>query len=234
MKNNKLYNLICFPYAGAGASIFNEWIHLSDSFNIVAAELPGREKKFTEKPFSNVQTAINNLLPEIIANLDNDLPTIIFGHCMGSLLAYECTLSLLKVSEIKVAHLIVSGSSGPWDREIENREPLSDDDFVKNIERITGYKHPALEIPAMRELILPTLKADAEMNDNYSPSEKVVIDIPITTIRGSKDSLVSIESVKLWNDVTSIPVTHKELNEGHMYITENPKEVLNIISSSIK
>lgn len=231
MTNNKLYNLICFPYAGAGASMFNDWIKSSELFNIVAVELPGREKKFSVKPYKDVQTAINGLLPEIIESIDKDLPIVLFGHCLGSLLAYECAVSLLKARNIKVKHLIVSGSQGPWNRETRKEKELSDDDFIKNIVENTGYKHPALDIPAMRDLILPTLKADSEMNNSYCPSNEQPLDIPVTTVRGSNDILVSKEMIETWNSISTYSTSNIELEGGHMYITEQTKEILNIINS---
>lgn len=228
----KLFNLICFPYAGAGASIFNSWEKVSNDFNLIAVQLPGREKKFTEKPFTDAKTAINCLIPEILNDIDKNIPVVVFGHCMGALLAYECTKQLLERDDIKITHLIASGSPSPLNKKTEAPKYSSDDEFIHNIETITGYKHPALEIPAMRSLILPTLKADAEMNNSYRPSEQKPLDIPVTTIRGTDDDLASVALVEMWNETTTLDVVHKELPGGHLYLLDNAENILNIIHES--
>ena len=60
--------LFCFPYAGAGASIFNNWQQfMPDGIEICAIQLPGRENRIDEQPFTNiiplVDAMYNNLQP---------------------------------------------------------------------------------------------------------------------------------------------------------------------------
>lgn len=233
MQNCKQYNLICFPHAGAGASMFNEWKELSNEINIIAVQLPGREKKFIEPLYKDVNEAIDGLLTEITSEIDYSIPVVIFGHCLGSLLSFELAHRLVLENTLKIKHLFISGCSGPYNRDKVDKNTLSDNEFINNIESITGYKHPALENPAMRDLVLPILKADVEMNDKYTPSQNSPLEIPITTIRGKDDQLVSPDQIKLWENASSSNVSHYELSGNHMYIMDSAQDLINIINKTL-
>lgn len=232
MSNEKIYNLICFPHAGAGASVYNEWKEVANNINVIPAQLPGREKKFTEKPYTNINEAVDGLFVEITKEIDAKLPIVIFGHCLGSLLAYELSHRLIGIPDYKVMRLVISGCSGPNNKRNKILNCHSDNEFIKNIEDITGYKHPALENPAMRSLILPVLKADVQMNNSYIPTHKDAF-IPITTIRGENDQLVSFEEISEWQEVSTAPINHNELPGDHMYMLDSANEIISIITESI-
>src|SRR6185437_15242868 len=49
--------LVCFPYAGAGPSVFRTWgSRLPTGVELVALRLPGRESRFTETPYTDWPT----------------------------------------------------------------------------------------------------------------------------------------------------------------------------------
>src|SRR5215472_6446591 len=78
--------LFCFPYAGGGASIFRTWSEcLSQSIEVCPVQLPGREDRLVEKPFSNMSSLLEVLVPALLPYLD--MPYAFFGHSMGSLIS---------------------------------------------------------------------------------------------------------------------------------------------------
>src|ERR1700750_1830986 len=88
-------NLICFPFAGAGASFFRPWAKaMADSVVITAVQLPGRENRFAEEPYTSVEQAIGSLEPELDALANGTDDILIFGHSLGAVLAYELALRL--------------------------------------------------------------------------------------------------------------------------------------------
>ncbi len=127
----------------------------------------------------------------------------------------------------------MSGSPNPWNNRKETASVLSDYDFVKQVKAFAGYSHPALEDPIMREILLPTLRADVEMHENYFPDEENLLQIPIYTIRGSNDDLVSTQDMKLWDKVTNLPIIHKEFLGGHMYLIEQKKDLIDYIQNVV-
>src|SRR5262245_26039610 len=82
--------LFCFPYAGGGASIFRAWPELTPpEIEVCPVQLPGREGRLLEPPFSSIQPLIEVLSEVLQPYLD--MPYAFFGHSMGSLISFELT-----------------------------------------------------------------------------------------------------------------------------------------------
>src|SRR6266498_4059298 len=78
--------LFCFPYAGAGASIFRPWRNnVLPEVELCIIQLPGRESRILEKPFYQMDHLVLALEHIFLPYLD-DLPFAFFGHSMGSLI----------------------------------------------------------------------------------------------------------------------------------------------------
>ncbi|ABC28861.1 predicted thioesterase involved in non-ribosomal peptide biosynthesis [Hahella chejuensis KCTC 2396] len=233
MKEVSLVNLVCLPFAGAGASVFHEWKDLSDKLNVIAVQLPGREKRFVEPAYTNVAEAVQGIMPELMAELDFSKPIVFFGHSLGAVLAFELARAMCAEEKANVQGLIVSGSPSPWNNREERASGLPDDEFVRRVNEFAGYSHPALEDPIMREVLLPTLRADVEMHESYHPLADDSLPITVLTIRGSDDELVTAEDKALWSKASSVQTLHEELPGGHMYLMDDPTAVIALIESAV-
>ena len=163
--------LICVPFAGAGASFFHPWGALAGpGLKIVAVQPPGRERKLAQEPFRDAVRAAEALLPEILDQVGDASQVALFGHSLGAVLAFELGQLLAARAEVEVARLFVSGSPGPWSQRENRATGLDDEEFLLRVQEFAGYSHEALAHPEMRELILPTLRADVEMHESYLPS----------------------------------------------------------------
>jgi surfactin synthase thioesterase subunit len=87
------------------------------------------------------------------------------------------------------------------------------------------------DLGEMRELILPTLRADREMHENYTPSTDEPVSVPVCSIRGSNDGLVSAEQAQEWRKATSSEFSFIELPGDHMYLVDRAQEVLDLIEA---
>jgi surfactin synthase thioesterase subunit len=225
--------LICLPFAGAGASFFQDWMPLTGTFEILAPQLPGREKRFLEEPYRDVETAISGILPELMEMLRPYDRAIIFGHSLGAVLAFELAHRLTAEEKIRIEHMVVSGSPGPWTPRQRRATGLDDCGFIEQVREFAGYDHPALNDPDMREMLLPLLRADVEMHENYYPPKSRILNVPITSVRGSFDELVSNEEAAQWQSATRLPVQMVEIPGGHMYLTESPQTLLRVIETLV-
>jgi surfactin synthase thioesterase subunit len=231
-QQNTAVSLICLPFAGAGASFFNSWGSLNNTFTIVAPQLPGREKRFLEEPYRDVTQAISGVLAEI-KPLIQDTRVIIFGHSLGAVLAFELAYQVLQSKHVEVEYLVVSGSPGPWTPRTDHATGLDDQKFLERVREFAGYDHPALADPELREMLLPTLRADVEMHENYYPPENRRLDIPIMSVRGAHDELVSHEEATQWQSATTLPLRLEEIPGRHMYLTESPEVLLDLMKSLV-
>jgi len=220
--------LICLPFAGAGPSFFKEWIPLAGSLKLIVPQLPGREKRFLEEPYRDVAQAVAGILPEVLELIGKHKSVIIFGHSLGAVLAYELSHSLA-AQEIQVEHLVVSGSPGPWMPRGRRATGLNDDEFIGRVREFAGYDHPALNDVELRDMLLPVLRADVEMHENYDPPEARLLQVPITSVRGAHDELVSSEEAAQWRCATTMPFQLCEIPGGHMYLTQTPQTLLRLI-----
>jgi surfactin synthase thioesterase subunit len=106
--------LLCFPFAGAGASFFRPWKDLSRGrFELLPIQLPGREKRFVEEPYRDVAQAIEGVLPDVLKQIEGRARVALFGHSMGAVLAFELARRLTASAATEVELLVVSGSPGP-------------------------------------------------------------------------------------------------------------------------
>lgn len=223
--------LLCVPFAGAGPSFFHPWRELAgDRWRVVPVELPGRERRLLDTPYRNVVEAAKNSIDDIVADLGEGARTVLFGHSLGAVLAYELA-HLLSTRRVRVERLVVSGSPGPWTQRERRATGLPDDEFLARVEEFAGFRHEALDHPELRELILPMLQADCEMHENYVPSTNDPLSVPICSLRGNADSLVTAEEAQQWRDATTSDFTYVEFQGGHMYLVDLGREVLDVIEA---
>jgi surfactin synthase thioesterase subunit len=78
-------------------------------------------------------------------------------------------------------------------------------------------------------LLLPTLRADVEMHEGYSPRSKKPISAAITSIRGRDDHLVSHEEATAWQHATSGSFEIAEVAGSHMYLIGASDDVVRLI-----
>ncbi|MDN3028475.1 alpha/beta fold hydrolase [Streptomyces sp. S.PB5] len=223
--------MLCVPFAGAGPSFFHPWKDLAgDRRRVVSVELPGRERRIMEEPFRNVVEAAKNTVDDVVAELGPGARTVLFGHSLGAVLAYEL-VHLLSARDVHVERLVVSGSPGPWTQRERRAAGLPDEEFLARVEEFAGFRHEALDHPEMRELILPVLQADCEMHENYVPSTDDPVSVPITSLRGDSDGLVTAEEGRQWRDATTAEFTYVEFPGDHMYLVDLGREVLDVIET---
>ena len=223
--------LLCVPFAGAGPSFFHPWrAPAAGRWRVVPVELPGRERRIMETPYRNVVEAAKNSVDDIVADLGEGTPTVLFGHSLGAVLAYEL-VHLLSRREVPVERLVVSGSPGPWTQRERRATGLPDDEFLARVEEFAGFRHEALDHPEMRELILPVLQADCEMHENYVPSTDERVSVPICSIRGSSDGLVDAEQAQEWRHATTGAFSYTEIPGDHMYLVDRARDVLDLIEA---
>jgi surfactin synthase thioesterase subunit len=225
--------LACLPFAGSGAGFFREWEKLGISeVTVLPVQLPGREERFPEDPFTEVADAVAELTPRIVSGADEGAAIALFGHSLGAVLAYEIARELERTGHLGLRHLFVSGSPGPHNRRTERATGLADKEFLAGVEQFAGYRHAAFDDPELVEVLLPILRADVQMHENYRATSTEPLSVPITALRGERDELVSREQAEQWAKVTRGPFSYQEMPGGHMYLVVEPERVLRVIAGS--
>ncbi|GDY54619.1 hypothetical protein SVIO_052420 [Streptomyces violaceusniger] len=78
----------------------------------------------------------------------------------------------------------------------------------------------------MREILLPPLRADVEMHENYKPVSEQPLRTPLTSLRGTEDALVSRDQAREWRAATVAAFELLEIPGHHMYLADDPAPLL--------
>lgn len=222
--------LICLPFAGAGTSYYHAWRPLcGDRFDIRPALLPGRERRVDVEPLRDVHAVADDLMPTLAGAGE----VVLFGHCLGALIAFELAHRLVAAPDVTVTALFVSGAAAPAEERSLGATGLPDDAFLDRVAEFAGVTDDAMSDPEMRELILPTLRADVEMFERYTPSTSAPLPVPVTAVVGAEDTLVDLDQAAGWAKATSRDFELVDLPGGHMYLTDSVEQVLSLIDSSV-
>ena len=226
--------VVFLPFAGAGASFYHPWSAFAgDSLRVLPVQLPGRERRIDEEPYRDVTAAVDGVLPDLLEQLGDTKRVVLFGHSLGAVLAYELAHRLVAVPGVEVLRLFASGSTEPRTPRPGRATGLTDDEFVDRVRQFAGFSDEALDDPEMRELILPTLRADVEMHESYVPSSPDPLPVPVTALRGADDELVSAEQAAAWATATSAGFELVELPGGHMYLADSGRELLVLVDRAV-
>jgi surfactin synthase thioesterase subunit len=223
--------ILCLPFAGGGAGFFRGWSRRAPTgYTVRGLQLPGREDRLLEPAVTDVRAAAEYLLPQVERAVDECTQVVLFGHSLGAVLGFELALLIGPRWPGALAHLYASGSAAPHRGRAERATGLDDDAFVARVRGFAGHHDAALDDPELRELLLPTLRADVAMHEAYRAEPGVRLDVPITVLRGENDELVSAAEAAGWAEVAGAPVTRVELPGGHMYLLDQAEAVLGVLA----
>ena len=191
---NAEVRLLCFPYAGAGASIFRGWHEqLPPAVEVTPVQLPGRESRWAEAPFESIPLLAETLC-EALGPLWGE-PYALFGHSMGGLVAFELAREIRRKRLPPPRHLFLSGVRAPH---IPDREPalhhLPDALLWNAVMRDYGAaRDPALLNPELAPVLLPILRADFRLCESYAPEQEAPFGFPLTVYGGRLDRRVTFQ-----------------------------------------
>ena len=249
---NAKARLFCFPYAGGGLVSFRAWAQLfEDTVEVVAIEAPGRGTRINETAVDDLDTFVEGLLPEMVEWLDR--PSAFFGHCLGGLTMFATLCALPEVCTHFIKHAFACGVRPPhllkrrgkfednltYDmmlhREFDIRVPpyaQTDEIFADIIRQFdTPAANKMLEIPKLRKVLLPTIRAEFGMAYNYEYQPVEPFSFPISSFVGDADPWVSEEDSAGWGELTRGGFTNHMRNGSHFLMADDGEYVLETINN---
>lgn len=226
--------LFCFPYAGGGAVAYRTWGDaLPRSVEVCPVQLPGREMRIKEPAYSDVFLLVDALAPAIAPLLDK--PFALFGHSMGSLVAFELTRKLRRDYNLLPERLFASARVAPSaplkHRPVNN---LPDDELIEELVRLNGTDKDVLQHKELMKLILPTLRADLALHEEYRYAEEQPLECPIVAFGGLQDPKIDAEGLDAWRNHTSAAFTKRLLAGDHFFISSPQSSFLNVFALELQ
>jgi medium-chain acyl-[acyl-carrier-protein] hydrolase len=224
--------LFCFPYAGAGASVYRGWrARLPTWIHLCPIQLPGREERIREPPFTNMDALCAALLPALAPYLD--MPIALFGHSMGALIAYQAATRLREQGGSPI-HLLVSGQRAP--HLPLGRQPsydLPEAAFRERLRSLNGTPELVLQDPELMDLVWPLLRADFELSECTPRQPRDPLDCPVTAFGGLDDSEVRRSHLDAWRDTTIRDFELHMFPGDHFYLAANESDLTMVLAKRL-
>ncbi|MBK1783690.1 thioesterase II family protein [Prauserella cavernicola] len=220
--------LVCLPHAGGAASFFRTWGRdIGDEIEVWGVQYPGRENRINDA-FPADLTALAGHVAEAVAALD-DRPVVLFGHSLGSLVAYETARRLEAGIGPDPGALVVSGMRAPSRRLTGDVHLRDDEAVVDELVRLGGTDGELLRDQELRELFLPAIRTDYRFAETYRPAPGPLLRCPVTAVIGTEDTEVDDALASAWQEVTAASFALHRLPGDHFYLVPHAADVLALL-----
>ena len=229
--------LFCFSYAGAGANAYRAWSDAPfEHVEIAAVQLPGRETRMREEAFTAVTPLVETLVAELAPYLKGK-PFLFFGHSMGALVSFELTRELRRRGLPLPRALFLSGRRGP-DASAEDRDrvmhQMNDDDLIAELRAMNGTAADVMEHPELLDLLLPMLRADFSVCENWRYDHDAPLGVPIHVFGGTDDPGVSRAHLEAWSRQTEAAYTLEMFDGDHFYVNHSREQLLARVDTHLR
>ncbi|MCP2274592.1 Surfactin synthase thioesterase subunit [Nocardia amikacinitolerans] len=217
------HKLFCFPHAGGSAISFGPLAEaLGTDFEVLAVQYPGRQDRRREPLVGNIPDLVDGLLPELKEAAEGAEGFSLFGHSMGSVVAFEACRRLEQESGVSARVLFASGRRAPSAALPALRvHLLSDRELGEHLLGFGGTPAALLEDPEFRQLILSVVRNDYRAIETYECSADAMVSSPVVALVGDRDPDASFAEIEAWGTHTTGSFFAKSFPGGHFFIDAN-------------
>ncbi len=224
--------IVVFPHAGSAAAAYQP----------VAAAIAAHGREVFVVQYPQHPGRLADPAAPTVAALAADLfaagpwqsvaPLQLFGHCMGSLVAFEFA-KIASDHDVAVSRLWVSGGAAPSAMADLLPLPTADAEIIADLRTLGGTDPLLLDDPEFVELLVPAIRADYQALNQYTSAPGDAIDVDISVIGAERDDRVELDALKRWEDHTARRFGMHLLDGGHFFLFENLDDVVKIMSSDV-
>jgi medium-chain acyl-[acyl-carrier-protein] hydrolase len=216
--------LVCVPYAGGSASVFETWQRKASLLDIMAVQLPGHANRIVERPVGSLTEIVDGIMAEL-----SDVPGeyALFGHSMGALVVFELARRIRDTGGPGPKALFVSGYPAPDAPLAPPVYHLPRDELIEWLLEIGGIDQSLAREHELLDVLLPALRADLAVVDTYRHRPAPPLPWPIRVLLGADDPSCTLADACGWRahstggfGVTVFPGDHFYLHGQAEWIVE--------------
>lgn len=226
--------LFCLPYAGGSSAIYTTWKnYVNPNIELCPIELAGRGKRFQEPLYNTIEEMVNDVYDQIKDDVEKDSYAI-FGHSMGSIIAYELCYKLEEKNARKPVHIFFSGHKAPnIIRDEESIHDLPNEQFKNKLIELGGTPKEFFESKELCDMFIPIIRADFKAVENYIYNgENDKLNTNISVMYGKKEEMTMNEILQ-WRNHTSGETKIYPFEGDHFFINDNSQNIVNIINHTL-
>ncbi|MBT0773486.1 thioesterase [Kineosporia sp. J2-2] len=210
--------LVCLPFAGGGAGVFQSWPgRVPEGVEVVAVRLPGRETRLRERPIGSWPDVVHQLTHALHAEIEP--PYLLFGHSLGAMIAYQTVVSgPPQLPE----RLILAGCRSP---EVPSQLPrlhhLPDEEFATGVGDLASTPPEVLASAGLRRLLFPMLRADLLLAETWPPPAPTpAVPVPLAVVGADRDAVAPPWSLAGWQQLAGAGLSRYQVPGSHFFIQD--------------
>ncbi|MEU9353256.1 alpha/beta fold hydrolase [Streptomyces griseoloalbus] len=229
--------LFCLPYSGTGASSYRRWPTRIGPLEVCPVQLPGRENRIRHAPHRSVPAFAAEAAEALAPHLDR--PYVLFGHCMGALLAHALATRIEDLGLPPATLLVVSSAAVPHlpaEQRYRAPEPgvggiyhpsMTDEQFADELHHVSAALGGGEILPELLPLALRVLRADVELCYGYRLPAPRPVRSPLTAIGWTADPEVAPEAMLRWSAYGN--ARHRVLEGGKLSYLAAPAALTRLL-----
>ncbi|MER5177940.1 alpha/beta fold hydrolase [Streptomyces sp. NPDC002896] len=236
--------LVCFPYAGGGASAYARWQRgLTDrgaAVDVLPIRLPGREGRAGEPRITEL-AALTAELDESLSEV-LDRPHLLYGHSMGALIAYElirrrqqrgarlpraALLAAYRAPHLpppRIGTTVAGDVDGGGNTDAELAQALAD---------LGGLPPLLLDHPEWLRALLPVVRDDLALCAG-PVSRPVPVPVPLHLFAGRDDELAGEAEVGAWRRYGARGCELRTVPGGHFFLRTHEEALLDEVARVVR
>ncbi|MEV6318355.1 alpha/beta fold hydrolase [Streptomyces sp. NPDC051776] len=221
--------LICLPHAGGSAGFYRPWASLMPpQVELLALQYPGREERYSEPMIDRMETLVTAATDALEPILDR--PYALFGHSMGSAVAWELAGNLRALGLPAPKRLLVSGRAAPGAAPAGALHRGDDDALCTELRRLGGTHQEVLSDPELRDAVLGCVRNDYRLIETHRPRARPQLDSPIAVFTGDADTEFDTRSFPDrtggWSALTTSRTRVHTFSGDHFYLVPQRDRVV--------
>lgn len=210
---------LVFPHAGGAAVNYRPLaLALAAGADTYVMQYPHRADRFREPPAETVPDLARSLFDA--APWHRLAPLRLFGHSMGSLVAFEFA-RIAEEHGIEIQRLWASAGPAPGVVAGLRKVPTSDADLRAELTQLGGTDPRILADEEFLTLLLAPVRADYLAFNRYRCAPEVTIRADINVLGGRSDDRVGTDLLERWAEHTTGECTVSLYDGGHFYHYEH-------------